>query len=163
MKPLDAFRTLIAFIVLLLLHYTLRPMLGWTIGPDFLVVALVVVAVRVRPGTAAVIGLLLGLLSDSIGTDAFGAAALALAVVGFGASWLQAVVFADDFMVNFMLFFFGEWLFSIIYLLVTRTSGAAMILAPLLVWAPIRAAVTALFGIVILMILRPILRPANAS
>ncbi len=89
MRSLDAFRVLIAFLVLVLLQYTVRPMLGWQYGPDFLLVALLVVAVRVRPGTAAAIGLLVGLVSDSIGTGPFGAASLAMAVVAFGASWLQ--------------------------------------------------------------------------
>ena len=163
MKPPELLRTLLAFVVLVLLHFTLRPLLGWRLGPDFLLVALVVAAVRVRPGTAAVIGLLLGIVSDSIGTDPFGAAALAMAMVGFGASWLQSVVFADDLMVNFMLFFFGEWVFSIIFLFATRAAGTSPILAALLVWSPLRAGVTALFGIVTLMILRPILKPAGAS
>jgi len=160
-RPLDTLRTLIAFVVLVLLHYSLRPLLGWRLGPDLLLVAVVVAAVRVRPGTAAVIGLIVGVVSDAIGTDPFGAAALGFSVVGFGTSWVQQVVFADDLMVNFTLFFFGDWAFSIIFLLVARTSSSP-ILAPMLVWAPIRAGITALFGIVILMILRPILKPANA-
>jgi hypothetical protein len=33
---------------------------------------------------------------------------------------------------------------------------------PLLVWAPLRAAVTALFGVATMMVLRPILRPPDA-
>lgn len=163
MKPFDAFRTMLAFVVLVLLQYTLRPLLGWPLGPDFLLLAVVVASVRVRPGTAAVIGLLVGLISDSIGTDAFGGAALALAVVGFAASWIQGVVFADDLMVNFLLFFAGEWAFSIIYLFATRTSSAAPLLAPLLVWGPVRGVATAVFGIVVLTILRPVLRPVSAS
>ena len=161
MRPFDALRTLIAFSVLVLLHYSLRPLLGWRLSPDFLLVAVVVASVRVRPGTAAVIGLLVGVVSDAIGTDPFGAAALAFSVVAFGASWLQQVVFAEDLMVNFTLFFFGEWAFSLIFLLVTRTS-ASPIVAPLFVWAPIRAGITAIFGIIVLMILRPILKPVNA-
>lgn len=161
MRPADALRTVIAFTVLVLLHYSLRPLLGWRLSPDFLLVAVIVASVRVRPGAAAVIGLLVGVVSDSIGTEPFGAAALALSVVAFCSSWLQQVVFADDLMVNFTLFFFGEWAFSLIFLLVSRTSSSPIV-APLFVWAPIRAGVTAIFGIVVLMILRPILKPADA-
>ena len=161
MRPADTLRTFFAFAVLVFLHYSLRPFLGWRLSPDFLLVAVVVASVRVRPGTAAVIGLLVGLVSDAIGTDPFGAAALGFSVVGFGASWLQQVVFADDLMVNFTLFFFGEWVFSLIFLLVTRT-GTSPIIAPLFVWAPIRAGITALFGVVVLTILRPILKPVDA-
>ena len=71
------------------------------------------------------------------------------------------MVFADDLMVNFTLFFFGEWVFSLIFLLVTRT-GTSPIIAPLLVWSPIRSGITALFGVVVLTILRPILKPVDA-
>ena len=161
MKPLDLVRLLIAFAVLVLLHYTLRPLLGWRIGPDLLLVATLVVAIRVRPGTAALVGLVVGLISDSIGTEAFGAAALAMTVVSYGASWLQSTVFADDLTVTAMLFFFGEWAFDAIFYFASRTGGGDPVLVPLFVWAPMRAGVTALFGVVTLMILRPILRPPD--
>jgi len=160
MRPLDTFRVLVAFLVLVLLQYTVRPMLGWPYGPDFLLVALLVVSVRVRPGTAAVVGLLVGLVSDSIATGPFGGAALAMTIVAFGASWLQSVVFSDDLMVNAMLFFVGEWAFAGIYLLVSRSPGSPLLL-PLVAWAPLTAAVTALFGVATLLVLRPILRPVN--
>ncbi|HUO52217.1 MAG TPA: rod shape-determining protein MreD [Gemmatimonadaceae bacterium] len=163
MKPRTALGTAFAFVVLVLLQYTLRPLLGWPLGPDFLLMAVVVASVRVRPGTAAVIGLLVGLVADSIGTDPFGASALAFTVVGFAASWVQGSVFADDLTVDFLLFFAGEWVYSAIFLFAARTSSAAPILAPLLVWAPVRALVTALFGVATLAILRPVLRPASAS
>jgi rod shape-determining protein MreD len=162
-RPLDALRTFVAFAVLVLLHYSLRPLLGWQrVSPDFLLVALLVVAVRVRPGAAAVVGLLVGIVADSIGTDPFGAGALAMTVVAFGASWMQQVVFADDLMVNAMLFFFGEWAFSIVFLFASRGQGGGTLVMPLLVWAPLRAAVAALFGVATMMVLRPILRPPDA-
>jgi rod shape-determining protein MreD len=160
MRPLDAFRVLVAFLVLVLLQYTVRPMLGWPYGPDFLLVALLVVAVRVRPGTAAAVGLVVGLVADSIGTGPYGASALSMTVVAFGASWMQSVVFSDDLTVNAMLFFFGEWAFSVIFLLVARSPGSPLLM-PIVAWAPLTAAVTSLFGVATLMVLRPILRPVN--
>jgi len=160
-KPLSALRVLVAFVLLVLLHFTLRPLLGWRLGPDFLVVATLVVAIRVRPGTAAMVGLLIGIISDSIGTEPFGAAALALTVVAYGASWIQSTVFADDLMVTAMLIFFGEWVFGVIFYFASRTAVGDPVLVPLFVWAPMRAAVTALFGVVTLMILRPILPPPD--
>ncbi len=162
MRLLDALRTFVAFAVLVLLHYTLRPLLGWRLGPDFLLLALLVVAARVRPGAAALIGLCVGLVSDSIGTDPFGAGALAMTIVAFGASWLQSIVFAEDMMVSAMVFFFGEWAFQVSFLFAARGAGGGPLLVPLLVWSPVRAAVTAVFGVVTLMILRPLLRPADA-
>jgi rod shape-determining protein MreD len=162
MRALDALRTLFAFGVLVVLHYALRPLLGWRLSPDFLLVALLLVASRVRPGTAAFIGLLVGLVGDSIGTEPFGAGALAMTVVAFGASWLQSIVFADDLMVTAILLFFGEWAYEVIFIFAARAPGAGPLLLPLLVWGPLRAAITAAFGVIVVMILRPILKPREA-
>jgi len=51
MRPTDLARTSLAFVILVLLHYTLRPVLGWHASPDFLLIALLLVAIRIRPGT----------------------------------------------------------------------------------------------------------------
>jgi rod shape-determining protein MreD len=161
MRPIDLARTLIAFVVLVLLHFTLRPLLGWRVGPDFLVIALLLVAIRVRPGTAAVLGLAMGIVADSIELHAFGAGALAMCCVGFAASWLKAVFFADDMFLNAFFFFAGKWAFDIIFLLAERRVGGGELLRELLVWSPITAVVTALWGLLTLLILRPILRPSR--
>ncbi len=161
MRPIDLARTLIAFVVLVLLHFTLRPLLGWRVGPDFLVIALLLVAIRVRPGTAAVLGLVMGIVADSIELHAFGAGALAMCCVGFAASWLKAVFFADDMFLNAFFFFAGKWAFDIIFLLAERRVGGGELLRELLVWSPITAVVTALWGLLTLLILRPILRPSR--
>jgi rod shape-determining protein MreD len=161
MRPVDLARTLIAFVVLVLLHFTLRPLLGWRVGPDFLVIALLLVAIRVRPGTAAVLGLLMGIVADSIELHAFGAGALAMCCVGFAASWLKAVFFADDMFLNAFFFFSGKWAFDVIFLLAERRVGGGELLRELLVWSPITAVVTALWGLLTLLILRPILRPSR--
>lgn len=161
MRPIDLARTLIAFVVLVLLHFTLRPLLGWRVGPDFLVIALLLVAIRVRPGAAAVLGLVMGIVADSIELHAFGAGALAMCCVGFAASWLKAVFFADDMFLNAFFFFSGKWAFDIIFLLAERRVAGGELLRELLVWSPITAVVTALWGLLTLLILRPILRPSR--
>ncbi len=161
MRPIDLARTLLAFVVLVLLHFTLRPLLGWRVGPDFLVIALLLVAIRVRPGTAAVLGLFMGVVADSIELHAFGAGALAMCCVGFAASWLKAVFFADDMLLNAFFFFAGKWAFDTIFVLAEHRVGGAELLRELLVWSPITAAVTALWGLLTLLILRPILRPSH--
>ena len=96
MKSIDVLRIMIAFGLLLVLHYTLRPLLAWRSSPDFPVIALLLVSIRVRPGSAAVVGFITGLIADSISIDGLGAGALAMSVVAFGASWLKAVFFADN-------------------------------------------------------------------
>lgn len=161
MRPSDVVRTLVAFVVLVLLHYTLRPILDWRAGPDFLIIALLLVAIRVRPGTAAVLGLVMGMFADSLELHAFGAGALAMCSVGFAASWLKAVFFADDMFLNAFFFFAGKWAFNVVFLLAEHRLGGTELLSELLVWSPLTAAVTALWGLLTLLILRPILRTSG--
>jgi rod shape-determining protein MreD len=158
MRPTDLLRTLVAFAVLVVLHYTLRPLLGWRASPDFLVIALLLISIRVRPGAAAVLGLSIGLVADSLEPHGFGAGALAMSAIGFAASWLKAVFFADDFALNAFFFFLGKWVFDAIYLLAEHGTSSGELLVQILVWSPLKGAVTALFGLATLMILRPILR-----
>ena len=74
-------RAVIAFALLVLLHYTVRPLLGWRTPVDFLVIAVLLSAVRVRPGAAALIGFCTGLVADSLTPSAFGAGALAMTAI----------------------------------------------------------------------------------
>jgi len=149
-----AIRALISFLIFVVLHYTLRPLLGWRAPMDFLVLALLLASVRVRPATAAVIGFALGLISDSLAPDALGAGAVAMTVVGFGASYLKAVFFADNLVLNAFFFFLGKWVFDILY-------GFELV-QQLLLWSPLSAAVTAAVGVLLLFIMRPLLEPSPA-
>ena len=69
-----------------------------------------------RPGAAAVYGFFLGLMADSLTVNAFGAAALGMSIVGFGASWLKAVFFADNLALNGFFLFLAKWVFDLIFL-----------------------------------------------
>ncbi|HTL96842.1 MAG TPA: hypothetical protein VL157_14955, partial [Gemmatimonadaceae bacterium] len=89
---------------------------------------------------------------------AFGAGALGMCLVGFGASWLKAVFFADDVVLNALFFFCGKWAFDVIVLLAAHQMAGGALLVELLVWSPLKGVVTALFGLLTLLILRPILR-----
>src|SRR5215467_14709360 len=55
-----AVRTIVACAILIVLHYTLRPLLAWRASIDFLVIALLIGSVRLRPGAAAMYGFFLG-------------------------------------------------------------------------------------------------------
>ena len=66
MIGLGAVRAVIVFGLLLVLHYTLRPLLGWRAPIDFLIIAVLLAAVRIRPGSAALVGFALGLATDSL-------------------------------------------------------------------------------------------------
>ena len=157
-----AVRTAIVCIILIVLHYTLRPLLGWRASIDFLLIALVFGAVRMRPAGAAVYGLLLGLAADSLTHDAFGAGALAGTIVGFSASWLKAVFFADNLALNGFFLFVGKWVFDLVYVLMERRMHGTEMIMQIIVWSPLAAAVTALAGVVAVTVLRPILEVRTA-
>lgn len=150
-------RPILAFLLLVVLHYTLRPVLGWRTAIDFLVIALLLASVRLRPGYAALLGFVMGLAADSLSIGAFGSAALAMSVVGFAASWLRAVVFAENLALHAAFFFAGKWLFDIVFLLVERRLHGLELVLQLFIWSPITAMVTALAGIVVLILMRPML------
>lgn len=163
MRPLEVLRTTLAFVILVALHFTLRPIFfaGWRASPDFLLIALLLVAIRVRPGTAALIGFIMGIIVDTMTLHAFGASALAMSCVGFVASWMKAIFFADDLVLNAFFFFVGKWAFDILYLLATHESVAGELVKQALVWSPLAAAMTSLTGIITLIMLRPILKRAR--
>lgn len=158
-----AIRVGIAFLILVLLHFTVRPLLAWRAEPDFLIVALLLMAVRVRPGMAALIGLVMGLAADSVTPVAFGAAALGMTVVGFGASWLKAVFFADNLALNGFFFFLGKWVFDLIRMLAERQLAGVELLMQAMLWSPLSAAFTAVVGVILLAMLRPLLLETTAT
>jgi rod shape-determining protein MreD len=154
-------RGLATFVILVILHYTLRPLLGWRAPMDFLVLALLLTAIRVRPALGAILGLALGVVSDSLTPDALGAGALAMTVVGYLASWLKAVFFADNIALNAFFFFLGKWLFDVLYFSVEQRLAGVELIQQLLLWSPLSAAATAIAGILLLFIMRPLLEPAK--
>lgn len=154
-------RAAIAFAILVVLHYTLRPLLGWRANVDFLVIALLLVAVRVRPATAALVGFAIGLVSDSLTLTTFGAGAIGMTIIGFAASWLKAVVFADNLALNALFFFVGKLMLDLVLRILSGPSGGVEVVMSLL-WSVLAAAVTALAGVLALVILRPLLEPAPA-
>ncbi|MFI5232910.1 MAG: rod shape-determining protein MreD [Gemmatimonadales bacterium] len=145
------------FVLLIVLHFTLRPLLAWRAPIDFLVIALLLVAVRARPGVAALAGFALGLLVDSLTPESFGAGALAMTVVGFGASWLKAAFFADNVALNGVFIFAGKWAFDTIFLLAEHRLQGTDMLVQVLVWSPAAAGVTAIAGLIVLLTVRPVL------
>ena len=154
-------RALATFLILVLLHYTLRPLLGWRAPMDFLILALLLASIRVRPAVGALIGLALGIVSDSLTPDSLGAGAIAMTVVGYLASWLKAVFFADNIALNAFFFFLGKWVFDVIYFIVEHRLGGIELVQQLLLWSPLSAAATAVAGVLLLFVMRPLLEPAK--
>lgn len=152
----------ITFGVLVVLHYTVRPLLGWRAAIDFLVIAVLLLSVRMRPGAAAALGFFTGLISDALTPATLGAGALAMTVVGFAASWLRAVIFADNVVLHAFFFFVGKWAFDLIYLVVARGAPPMELLAQAGVWSPLSAALTAAVGVFVMLAYRMTLDPQHA-
>ncbi|MCC6927538.1 MAG: rod shape-determining protein MreD [Gemmatimonadaceae bacterium] len=155
-------RTALLFVALVAMHYFVRPLLGWRVSIDFLVVAVLLVAVRVRPGVAALIGFALGLVADSLAPATFGASALAMTLVGFSASWLKAVFFSDNVFLHAFFFFVGKWAFDVLFVLAARQGGVYDMATQVALWSPLAAAMTAVTGVVVLLLFRGMLEaPAS--
>lgn len=143
--------------VMLALHFTLRPILDWRAGIDFLTIAVLVVAVRVRPGVAALVGFAMGIVADALAPEAFGAGALAMTVVGFSASRLKAAFFADNVLINAVFVFVGKVAFDLIFLAAERRLGGTALASQFLVWTPLSALLTAIVGLFVMSVVRPTL------
>lgn len=162
MSTARALRTVALFAALIALHYGVRPLFAARASVDFLVIALLLASVRVRPGAAAIVGFALGLLMDSLKPGTFGAASLAMTLIGYAASWLKPVFFADNLPLNAFFFFVGKWCFDALYLSVGRRLHGSELVMQLLLWSPLAAALTALVGVLLIVLARP-LTEARAS
>jgi rod shape-determining protein MreD len=145
---------LLGFALLAALQFYLRPRL-WDsrAAPDFLLLALMLVAIRARPGIGALAGFIVGLVNDVLTPASFGAAALAHTVVGYLAAWGRAVFFPDNLLVNAGLFAGGVLLRNTL-VLVASGIPAGQLSSALLIWAPLQAATTAIAGTLILLLFR---------
>ncbi len=146
----------VLFIVLLLLNFSLRPLLAWRAGADFLLIGVLLVSVRVRPGTAAIVGVTAGFVADALAPSAFGAAAIALAVVAFSASWLKAAFFGENVLLNGLFLLLGKLAFDLVYLVAERRLSGLTLLVQLGTWSALSAVVTASAGLALLVLFRPL-------
>jgi rod shape-determining protein MreD len=139
---------------LVMLHFYVRPWFGeGGAAPDLLILAMLLLAIRSRPGTAAVIGFVVGLTTDILTPARFGAGALAHTVVGYLAAWGRGLFFPDNLLVNAGVFAGGVWVRTLLVLLASRaTFGELSRVA--LIWSPVQAIVTALAGVVVVVVFR---------
>jgi rod shape-determining protein MreD len=142
-------------VLLVTLHFTLRPLLDWRAGVDFLVIGVLVIAVRVRPGMAAVVGLLLGAAIDAMSPEALGAGALAMTLMAFGASRLKTAFFADDLGLNAVFVFLGKVFYDVVSTPAEGRLSGMTLVWQLVAWTPLSALVTAAVGLLVLAALRP--------
>lgn len=154
-------RLAVVVVLLLVLHFALGPWLGVgpafadrSPGPDLLVLALLIYAIRARPGRAAVAGLAIGILADSITVVGFGSNALAHTVVGFLAAWGKAVFFAENLVVTGAFIWAGTWVRDLLAIVTGGYFEGAELFWQLGVWSVVRGFTTAVTGMIILFLLR---------
>lgn len=138
--------------LLAVLQFAVRPRLGYSlVAPDFLLLALMLYAIRSRPGAAAVAGFLVGLAGDAVAPARVGAGALAHTLVGYLAAWGRAVFFPDNLFVNGLVIALGVWIRNAVQLIASGTASGGLT-AQLLIWAPLQAITTALMAALVLVI-----------
>lgn len=152
-------QAIIGFLLLLLAHYSVRPLIGGRAQIDFLAIAVLFSAVRLRPGAAALMGFVIGLAVDSLQPDSFGAATLAFTLVGYSASWLKAVFFADHVALTGLFVFVGKWVYDGVYNVAGPRIGGVDLVLQMFLWTPLAAALTALVAVLLLTVFRPLYRP----
>lgn len=156
MTPARVSRVQMVLVMLLLvmLQFYLRPRL-WDarISPDFLLIALMLFAMRSSPGVAALAGFAVGLIADTLTPARFGAGALAHTLVAYLASWGRAVFFADNMLVNAGFVAAGLWVRDLIVLLASGTDHRQL-LTELTLYSPLQALTTAGFALVVLITFR---------
>lgn len=152
-------RAWLGFVVLLVAHFGVRPLIDARATVDFAIIAVLFSAVRMRPGFAALTGFLSGLALDALAPGSFGANALVLTLVAFGASRLKAAFFSDHVALTGLFVFVAKWTFDTVMTLLTGAGTGVSVLDRLLLWAPLAAALTALVAVLLLVLFRPLYRP----
>lgn len=144
----------LVMLLLVGLQFYVRPRLGNPrVAPDFLMLGLMIFAIRSRPGAAALAGFIIGFASDALTPARFGAAMLANTLVGYAAAWGRAVFFADNLLVNAGFIAAGVWLRDLLVLVASGASGKELLIQ-LGVWSPLLALTTAVSGVLVLAIFR---------
>ena len=139
---------------LVVLQFYIRPRLGNArVTPDFLLIALMLFAMRSGAGAGAVAGFLVGMIEDALTPARFGAGALAHTLVGYFAAWGRSLFFADNALVNAGFVAVGLW-FRDLIVLVTSGTGQGQLLTELTLYSPLQALTTAGCALLVLVTVR---------
>jgi rod shape-determining protein MreD len=145
---------MLVLLVLLILQFYLRPRVGNArISPDFLLIGLMLFAMRSGPGAGALAGFVVGLIEDTLTPARFGAGLLAHTLVGYFAAWSRAVFFADNTLVNAAFVAIGLWFRDLVVLMTSGTEGPQLV-TELTLYSPLQALTTAGFALLVLVTFR---------
>jgi rod shape-determining protein MreD len=145
------FGTWILVIALVVAHFILHVGFGFGRGaPDLLTIALLVVAREVSLGTAAVVGLVFGLLEDALSVLAFGANTVTMTAIGIAGAFTRDLFVGDSrlFVVSYL--FVGKWMRDLLHWVMTRSDLRQPFLSEVIVQGFVAAAYAAVAGIVLL-------------
>jgi rod shape-determining protein MreD len=150
----DKYRFWFVLAGLVLLHFSVRTKLGDDrMAPDFLLLAVLMYTIRAAPGPSSAAGFLVGIIRDAMSPASFGANALAHTLVGYLSSWAKAVFFAENLFVNGCIFFGGTWIRNLIVALASGELKGAPLAWQLLGWSTLQSLLTALAGVLVLLVL----------
>jgi cell shape-determining protein MreD len=134
---------------LVTLHFFLRLGLGYGAGaPDLLTLGILVAARELRSGSAAALGLFLGVLEDSFSILAFGGSAVAFTVIGLVGSRTRDLFVGDSliFLVSYLML--GKWSRDLIQWLVVGEGVREPFFETMLIQAPVSAIYLTIVGVV---------------
>ena len=132
----------IVVLAILVAHFTLhRFLVSWPGMPSLLIGALLLGALRLQAGTAAVFGFILGLLEAAMGLEGMGILSLVFTLIGYLGARSRDLLFADARHYVFIYLFVGTWVAEVALML--AMPGEHGLLGPL-VLAPLSALTTSL-------------------
>lgn len=134
--------------VLVVLYFLLRVGLGLgALAPDFLVIALLLAARRMRAGWAAGLGLMLGVLDGAAHPLTMGAGAVALAVLGYLGARSREFLSGDSPVVLALYLFAGKWIYDVLMWVLLLRFNLSGPVTMLLMVSPLAAAYAAAVGL----------------
>jgi rod shape-determining protein MreD len=142
--------------ILVLLHLTLRVGLGLTVIPDLITAALLLGARRLAGWHAALYGLVLGILADSLAVVGFGATAVAYVIVGYLGSRSRSLFEGESHLFAFVYVFLGGWLVEAIRYFTSGAAGRGIPLSYLLADAALGALYLAIAAVVAMIAYRAV-------
>jgi cell shape-determining protein MreD len=134
--------------VLVVLYFLLRTGLGMgELAPDFLVLALLLGARRMKAGWAAGLGFALGLLDGAAHPLTMGAGSVALAVLGYAAARSREWLPGDSPVMLALFLFAGKWMFDLLMWILLLRLNLSGPVSTLLLVSPLAAAYAAAAGL----------------
>ncbi len=148
-------------VLLVLGQYAVRPLLPGRVSVGFLLVAVLFLSARVRPGGAALIGLLFGLAVDATASTPFGATALLWLLEAFLAASMRAVFFSEQVLLPGLVAFAASWLGEVVSAMLRPEGLTGAGAGALLWWAPLSALATAVLAVAVHLVARDVARPRS--